>query len=88
MSIELVRDQQRSEQQQDAAFEWYLEGRSDAEQGLLPQYAQEDYLRGYLDGIKSLPVEDGRIIYPNPRGGFAYGYVDCSEQFSEPVQEF
>ncbi len=80
----LAWEQEQIEQQQDAAFTWHLSGQTDATTGELPQYSQEDYLRGYTEGIKSLPLDrEGRIIYPSLRSGFAFGYVDCAEQFQE-----
>lgn len=56
--------QERSEQQSTIANERYLDGSTDAGFGQLPQWADEDYLAGYIATVKRLPRDaDGKILY-------------------------
>jgi hypothetical protein len=70
-------DQERIEQQDQAAFDRYLDGSTDAGFGQLPRSKDADYLTGYIDTIKKLPIdENGEIVHSSPRRHFAFGMVD------------
>lgn len=73
-------DQKRNQQQDAAALDRYAEGATDAGFGQPPQFADENYLAGYLSTLKHLPRNvEGRIIYASPRQHFAFGIVDSPD---------
>lgn len=77
-----VTDQERIEQQDQAKLDRYAEGATDAGFGQLPQFADEDYLAGYIATIKFLPRDGaGQIIYSRPSQHFAFGIVDSPDPF-------
>lgn len=61
-------EQERTEQQDAAREERRIEGITDGAFGYLPSFADEDYLSGYVEGIRQLPRDrSGKILYGNPR---------------------
>lgn len=74
-------DQRQLEQQDQAALERYAEGSTDAAFAQPPQFADEDYLRGYVATIQRLPRDgEGRILYTTPAQQFAFGWVDSPDE--------
>lgn len=68
-------DQERIEMQDAIAQERQIEGMTDAAFAYLPRYADDEYLNGYVQGIKSMRRDSSdKIIYycksNNSRGGF------------------
>lgn len=57
--------EQEQRQQQDAIAEQLrLDGLTDGAFGNLPQYTEESYLLGYIEGIKRLKCDrSGKILY-------------------------
>lgn len=57
-------DQEQRQQQDVIAEELRLEGLTDGAFGNLPQYSEEAYLLGYIEGIKRLKCDrSGRILH-------------------------
>lgn len=72
-SIEFDRDRQAD----NIRAERHFAGATDAALGRLPEYADDDYLTGYVNKLKELPINDrGRIVHHSPNQHFAYGYTD------------
>lgn len=60
-------DQQRIDTEDKISGELFITGCTDAAFGYRPQYADEDYLLGYLEGIKQLPCDGSKkILYHAP----------------------
>lgn len=77
--IDCVLTEQEAEQRDidQQRYERYAEGATDAAFGRLPEYADADYLKGYMEKLKQLPVdENGRIKHYSPHQHFAFGYMD------------
>jgi hypothetical protein len=73
-------DQRQIEHQDPTALDRYADGATDAGFGQPPQFADEDYLAGYLATIKHLPRDaEGKILYSSPRQHFAFGLVDSPD---------
>jgi hypothetical protein len=72
--------QEHIQQQDQAALERYADGSTDAGFGQLPQFADDDYLAGYIATIQRLPRDaEGRILHYSPRQHFAFGLVDSPD---------
>lgn len=58
-------------------------GATDAAFRQLPQFANPEYLEGYVAKLKDLPTDtEGRIVYSRCSAQhFAWGYADTHEQF-------
>ncbi|NJO74183.1 MAG: hypothetical protein HC833_10770 [Leptolyngbyaceae cyanobacterium RM1_406_9] len=75
-------DQKRSEQQNLITQERRLDGAADAAFGRLPEYADDDYLAGYMAKLKELPRNpDGKIQHHSPHQHFAFGIIDGEGEF-------
>lgn len=73
-------NQERCEQQDRAALERYADGSTDAGFGQLPQFADPDYLAGYIATIQRLPRDaQGKIIHSSPHQHFAFGLIDSPD---------
>jgi hypothetical protein len=73
-------DQRHREQQDEAALDRYAEGSTDAAFAQPPQFADSDYLAGYLATVQRLPQDgEGRILYTTPSQQFAFGLVDSPD---------
>ncbi|MGB3493883.1 MAG: hypothetical protein WBA57_14230 [Elainellaceae cyanobacterium] len=77
--IELA-DQHRLDQQEAIALSLYQDGLTDGSNGDKARQVDVDYLAGYCDGLKRLPLKDGQIQYPDPGQHFAFGYVDSPDE--------
>jgi hypothetical protein len=80
-------EQRQIGQQDRTALDRYADGATDAGFGQPPQFADDDYLAGYIATIKHLPRDaEGKILHSSPRQHFAFGLVDspdpcCGEGF-------
>ena len=74
----------------EALYENFLEGKTDAAFGRMPEYNDELYLEGYIAGIKELPVdsETKKIQHYSPRQQFAFGWVDGDPEYRDQFGEF
>ncbi|MEI2578644.1 hypothetical protein [Scytonema sp. PRP1] len=64
-------------------YERFLDGKTDAAFGRMPEYKDQAYLEGYLAGVKELPAdpETKRIQHYSPHQYFAFGHIDGAERF-------
>ncbi len=75
-------------------YDRFLEGKTDAAFGRLPEYNDPTYLEGYLAGIKELPADSatGKIQHYTSSQHFAFGFVDtpdpCFYQSQSLFDEF
>lgn len=89
--------QQRDEREdsvRQVAYDSYVEGKTDAAFGRMPEYNDPAYLEGYVAGIKELPTDPvtRKIQHSTPRQHFAMGFVDtpdpCFYQSQSGFEEF
>lgn len=74
-------EQERTEANDGARYDWESMGATDAAFGTLPQYTNAAYLAGYCTQLKELPTDaNGRLIHYSSGRHFAWGYVDTQEQ--------
>jgi hypothetical protein len=64
-------------------YDRFLEGKTDAAFGRMPEYNDMTYLEGYVAGVKELPTDPKtqRIQHYSPCNQFALGYIDGAERF-------
>ena len=74
----------------DALYEQFLEGKTDAAFGKMPEYNDETYLEGYIAGIKELPAdpETKKIQHYSPQKHFAFGWIDGDPEYRDQFGEF
>ncbi len=73
----------REERIRQEHYDRFLEGKTDAAFGRMPEYQDSTYLEGYVAGVKELPIdpETDRIQHYPPQQHFAFGYIDGAEGF-------
>ncbi|MDX2098879.1 MAG: hypothetical protein SFW36_13975 [Leptolyngbyaceae cyanobacterium bins.59] len=75
-------------------YDHFLEGKTDAAFGRMPEHNDPTYLEGYVAGIKELPTDatTGKIQRSTPQQHFAMGFVDtpdpCFYQSQSHFDEF
>ena len=71
----------REEQFRQERYDRFLEGKTDATFGRMPEYSDESYLEGWVAGIKELPTnpDSGRIQHYSSHKHFAFNRVDGAE---------
>ncbi|MBW4491437.1 MAG: hypothetical protein KME12_27135 [Trichocoleus desertorum ATA4-8-CV12] len=73
----------------EALYERFLEGKTDAAFGRMPEYNDEDYLKGYIAGVKELPTdpETKKIQHYSLYKQFALGWVDGNPEYRDQFGE-
>ena len=82
-------DQERIEQADDARMERRTNGATDATFQRLPEYADEDYLAGYIEQLQTFATgPNGRVIYPQLPSHGAFGRIDGDAEYHDQFSEF
>jgi hypothetical protein len=88
-----ARDESNERVQQEL-YDRFLDGKTDAAFGQLPEYNDPTYLEGYIAGVKELPTDPDtrKLQHYSPHQSFAFGFVDtpdpCSYQSQSLFDEF
>lgn len=85
---------EREERIRQERYDRFLEGKTDAAFGRVPEYNDPAYLEGYVAGVKELPADPDtkKIQQYTPPRSFAFGFVDspdpCFYQSQSRSDEF
>lgn len=81
---------ERNERIQEALYEHFLEGKTAAAFGRLPEYNDETYLEGYVAGLKELPADlkTKKVQIYSSRKQFAFGWMDGDPEYQDQFGEF
>ena len=81
---------ERDERIKEDLYEHFLEGKTDAAFGRMPEYNDETYLEGYIAEIKELPVdpETKKIQHYSPHNHFAFGSIDGDPEYRDQFDGF
>ncbi|MBW4491464.1 MAG: hypothetical protein KME12_27275 [Trichocoleus desertorum ATA4-8-CV12] len=80
---------ERNERTQEALYEHFLEGKTAAAFGRLPEYNDETYLEGYVAGVKELPADPKtkKVQNYSSRKQFAFGWMDGNPEYQDQFGE-
>ncbi|MDX2244942.1 MAG: hypothetical protein NW224_30065 [Leptolyngbyaceae cyanobacterium bins.302] len=72
---------EREERIRQELYDRFLDGKTDATFGRMPEYNDPTYLEGYVAGIKELPADPTtrKVQHYTPCQHFAFGFVDTPD---------